>query len=60
MKVLTDQMEAVKIAAVEKFKVSTITTRNTSLLVWEPRPLTNKGLNMILKNGYLHCFPSNH
>ena len=27
-------------------------------LVWEPRPLTNKSLNMILKNGYFHCFPS--
>ena len=27
-------------------------------MVWEPQPLTHKSLNMILKKGYLHYFPS--
>ena len=27
--------------------------------VWEPRPLTNKGLNMILKNGDYTIFHPN-
>ena len=30
------------------------------VLVWEPRPLTNKGLNMIIKNGDYTVFHSNH